>query len=351
MAPRQRKVRTIKAQTGDGGSLATWHGRTAARGRSPEQCQRGETEHYFGFSSAISDSPIRMSSMVGSSKSVRSRTCFAVTPVSSSKWCMFFSASAAFSSLALRALGIHPLRLGGSFEARSEVHRVPDGGELLADRRADVSNHCIAGVQANPEGQWAVTAGGTGAVENHQPLAHRDGAGNRARGMIRLGQRGTEVGHQPIADELVECASVFEERLHHRPVVLVEQGSNRGGLHGLGEAGEVAQVAEEHSDPPARRRGPWTVQVRDLPCDRRREVAIQALVPHAFPHCPFDDRSEPSWKKAQNRAVEEQHERRCERVGGQRKPGVMEHRTFQQDPHRAPWSRRQPNRGHQCRRS
>ena len=67
--------------------------------------------------------------------------------------------------------------------------------------------------------------------------------------ILLTGQRQTEDGHDRVTDELVEHASLLLQALHHQGEVVVQQPHRALGTEGFSEAGETADVAEQHRGP------------------------------------------------------------------------------------------------------
>jgi len=58
--------------------------------------------------------------------------------------------------------------------------------------------------------------------------------------------RDAELGHDRVADELVEHAALLRDAVHHEGEILVEQGDGALGAELLGERGEGADVGKKH---------------------------------------------------------------------------------------------------------
>src|SRR5262245_41410288 len=86
-------------------------------------------------------------------------------------------------------------------QARRQIDRVADGGELLAPRRPDIAGDRRADMQADAHFQRERAVGETAAVDLRQHLARGGDAMARGGGIF---QRRAEDGHEAIAEKLVD---------------------------------------------------------------------------------------------------------------------------------------------------
>src|SRR6185295_2022004 len=107
----------------------------------------------------------------------------------------------------LRHQDRHLVHLGELLDARGDVHGIADRRVLAALRRADVADDDATGVDADAHAQRRRTALGALAVEVLELLLHGERAAHGARRVIGLFDGRTEVGHDAVADELVERAA------------------------------------------------------------------------------------------------------------------------------------------------
>ena len=90
--------------------------------------------------------------------------------------------------------------------------------------------------------------GGIGRVELADRLADRDRSAHAALGVVLVGQRGAEEGHDRVADELLHGAAVALELGLQAGVVRRQHPAHVLGVELLGAAGEADEVGEEHRD-------------------------------------------------------------------------------------------------------
>ena len=74
----------------------------------------------------------------------------------------------------------------------------------------------------DPDAERRLATGLAAEVQVVQRPEHVDAARDRTRRMVRLVDGGPEVGHHAVPQELVERASVAEDDLDHRGMVLVQ---------------------------------------------------------------------------------------------------------------------------------
>src|SRR5690606_25278708 len=116
---------------------------------------------------------------------------------------------------------------GDPAEPRARVHRVAD--DRVAERLAapDVPGDQRARVDADADRERQEAVLRAPVVE---PLEHfhlLEGAGDGEQRIVRVHDRGTPQGHDPVAHELVERAFEFEHRLDHQLEILVQELDER----------------------------------------------------------------------------------------------------------------------------
>src|SRR5262249_17438676 len=72
-----------------------------------------------------------------------------------------------------------------------------------------------------------------------------EGGGGRPPRVGSVGKRGSEDGEDPVADEVVDHATLREDRVDHRREVLVQVGSHLLCRHGLRQRGEATKVRHQ----------------------------------------------------------------------------------------------------------
>jgi len=101
------------------------------------------------------------------------------------------------------------------FHAGRQVRGLADGGVVHVQVAADGPDHHLAGVEAHPDLDLdAVGAADLLGVAANGPL-HGQGGVAGPDGVVLVGQRGTEEGHDPVAHHLVHRALVPVDGLHH----------------------------------------------------------------------------------------------------------------------------------------
>ena len=114
-------------------------------------------------------------------------------------------------------------------EPRRDVHRV------AGDERVALAGDHLAGVDADPRLQPERGDGG----------AHLPGGPHRAQGVVLVGDRDAEHGHDGVADELLDRAAVPLEDRPHLVVVAAHRRPQRLGVGDVAERGRAGQVAED----------------------------------------------------------------------------------------------------------
>ena len=163
-------------------------------------------------------------------------------------------------------------------DARGGVHGVADHGVLVPVVGADVTEHRLADVQADADGDRLDVALAQARVQALEPREHlarrgdccRCGAGERLR-------RAKET-HHAVADELVDGAAVAMHALRHLAEVTVQRLDQRFGRHELAARGEVADVGKEDADAlPLAREARADAAGEDLVHDLRADVAAEGV--------------------------------------------------------------------------
>jgi len=102
--------------------------------------------------------------------------------------------------------------LGGLFEARRDVDRVPRDERLPAGR---IARDHLTGVDAGPGEDPEAAVPLELLVQPLQPLAQLECCPDGAQGVVFVQDRDAEHGHHRVADELLHRPAVrFERRLH-----------------------------------------------------------------------------------------------------------------------------------------
>ena len=133
-------------------------------------------------------------------------------------------------------------------DAGGDVYAVADDRVVEAAGGADVAGDDAGGVDADADGEGRSALGGEFGVEGFQGGFHREGGGEGAVGVVAVGHRGAEEGHDRVADKLVDDAAVGFEGGAHAVEVAVEEGEEFGGGELLAEGGEAAEIGEEDGD-------------------------------------------------------------------------------------------------------
>src|SRR6202007_2830875 len=128
-----------------------------------------------------------------------------------------------------------PKLLVQTFEARCEIHRIPESRVAHALGRAEVADHCIPDMNAKPREEWLQTLSFELGVEL---FASRSGRNSRPAGSLNM--VGLWIGrvpehHHGVTNELVDCSAFGEERFcKHRKIAghLVHESVGGGGPGG-----------------------------------------------------------------------------------------------------------------------
>ena len=83
-----------------------------------------------------------------------------------------------------------------------------------------------------PDVERRRAAGSPNGVECAELVEHRQRAVDGVGGVVGVRDGRAEVGHDPVAHELVQRAAVLEDLVHHPPVVLVEHPDHLDGWQG-----------------------------------------------------------------------------------------------------------------------
>ena len=143
-------------------------------------------------------------------------------------------------------------------------------------------------------------------------------------GVVGVGQRRAEVGHDPVADELVQGAAVLEHPPHHVPVVLVEHAYHLVGRELARQGREPADVGEQHRDLLSVRRAGAGRLVGEALGHRRREVAPEPLALALLGRHPPDERPHPADQVGGSRRRAPQHDHRRDRCARPDAGGALE---------------------------
>ena len=137
------------------------------------------------------------------------------------------------------------LRLGA--QACREVGHAADGRVVGAALEADLAKGRVALRDPHAEVQGVVPAGPS-LGQFRDAAAHRQRHADRALRCVGAVERVVEDDHEPVAREALERAVEAVDEVAERGVVLAQHGHDVLRLHGLGEAREAAQVAEDDGD-------------------------------------------------------------------------------------------------------
>jgi hypothetical protein len=88
------------------------------------------------------------------------------------------------------------------------VGRVADRGVVHAEVVADGPDHDGAGVEAHAEGQGGVSRDAELLAALAEGALDRQGGEDGAAGVVLVSQRGAELGHEAVPEELVDRALV-----------------------------------------------------------------------------------------------------------------------------------------------
>ncbi len=129
-------------------------------------------------------------------------------------------------------------------QPRGGVHGVADDG--VGEGRLHAGQH-LAGVEPDPQPEPAPAAELVGDQLAHLVL-HADGRAHRPLGVVLVGGRGAEDGHDPVAGQLVDVAADLDDDPRERGEHPVGHLTDALGVEILRPGGEVRQVTEEHGD-------------------------------------------------------------------------------------------------------
>ena len=132
-------------------------------------------------------------------------------------------------------------RLRGLLQARRDVGRVA-GDEEVA-RGLVAAGHHLSGADPEPDGDAAVEQ-----WIGLDSLAHGQGRGHRAVGVVAVGGGQAEHRHHRVADELLHRAAVLLDRLARDRVVTGKQAAHLLRVELLAERGRARHVGEEDGD-------------------------------------------------------------------------------------------------------
>ncbi len=130
-------------------------------------------------------------------------------------------------------------RSGGGLKAGRDVDRVADHRVAVAD----LPGQDLARVDSDPERE--VDTGDLLVDLVHRAL-HREAGAHRALGVVLVGDRRAEDGHDVVADELVDGAAEAGDLVAEAPERAIDHRLERLGVHPLGDGGVAGEVGEEH---------------------------------------------------------------------------------------------------------
>ncbi len=117
-----------------------------------------------------------------------------------------------------------PDRIG--FDPTGDVDRTADDTVLGALVRADVAEDDHPGVDADPHLELGETFGPQLVIDlDHGPL-HRQRTGDRAFGIVLVGNRSSEQREDGVADEVVDQPVIVGDEVRHRGEVDVERADD-----------------------------------------------------------------------------------------------------------------------------
>ncbi len=136
---------------------------------------------------------------------------------------------------------------------------------------AHLARQDLARVDPHPEGE--VDAGDPLVDLVHRAL-HREAGADGALGVVLVGDRRAEDGHDVVADELVDGPSEAGHLLAEAPQGAVDHRLERLGVHPLGDGGVAGEVGEEDGCL-APLLGPWLLATagRSRRCGRGAPVS------------------------------------------------------------------------------
>ena len=163
---------------------------------------------------------------------------------------------------------------GGAIGALADGHRLGATGGLqarghvdgVAGDRVGVAHRAgqdLAGVHAHPQREVDVVLRARLGVDLLHRLLHAQGGADRALGVVLVGHRRAEQGHDVVADVLVDGAAVALDLLAQAPQEALDHRLEGLGVEALGHRGVAGEVGEEDGDlaallgGAAGRRGGW----------------------------------------------------------------------------------------------
>ena len=143
-----------------------------------------------------------------------------------------------------------------SAQTTGEIYRITNQRVFETARRSDVTDKGVSEIDANARMQHRPACRSPSHVERMQLIMHILRGTHRAVRIIIGGNRRAPVGHDGIANKLVQRAVMPEHALHHRSKIFIELRSHLIGRQTLRNFGEAAHVAEQddHSPPYAAKR-------------------------------------------------------------------------------------------------
>jgi hypothetical protein len=134
------------------------------------------------------------------------------------------------------------------FEARGQIDRVAQCGIREAQRPADVADRRRAGVDADAHVLRRQPGLLPALIQSGQCALHIQRRRARVAGMIGVVQRGVPEGHDRVADELVDGATMLHDHCAHRAQVLGHDAHQDCRRSRFGKRREVVQVGQQDTD-------------------------------------------------------------------------------------------------------
>ncbi|KTW19228.1 hypothetical protein NS341_13485, partial [Staphylococcus xylosus] len=152
----------------------------------------------------------------------------------------------------LRDQAAAAVELVGAFQPRGEVHGIAEHRVAHHEFGADAADQRFAGGDADPD--VAVGRDRAHAEQLGQILAelvdladHVDGGKRSQMGLLGLLDEGRPpIGHDGVADILVDDAAMGVDRRRHRRQIEVHDLDQAARRHAFAQAGEALHVAEHH---------------------------------------------------------------------------------------------------------
>ena len=136
---------------------------------------------------------------------------------------------------------------GALLNALGKIHDVTDGRIVLALGAPEIADYRLAGVQTDAKVQ-TMDCRQRAVMVSHRGR-DRLRCQNSSRNMIILWvQRCVEQGHDAIAEELVDYATVARDSLGGHGEVAVDNGDEPLRIEALAETSETTDVGEENAD-------------------------------------------------------------------------------------------------------